>query len=99
MDNPQQEKAIKKIVEERKKQDKKWGEQNHHPIYWLGILTEELGEVSKEIIDHPKGDIRGEEYEEELIQLAAVAVAALECWYRHKDKKQEPIEGVYDWRQ
>ena len=40
------------IKQERKLQNKKWGEQNHQPIEWIGILTEEVGEASKEAVDH-----------------------------------------------
>lgn len=40
------------IAQERKKQNAKWGEQNHKPIEWIAILTEEVGEVAKEALDH-----------------------------------------------
>ncbi|GGR00092.1 hypothetical protein [Deinococcus ruber] len=39
------------IAAERARQDKKWGQQNHGPLYWLAILGEEFGEVSKEVVE------------------------------------------------
>lgn len=46
------EKILEKIQEEMRRQDKKWGEQNHPPIKWIAILVEEVGEASKESVDH-----------------------------------------------
>jgi len=63
---------------ERDRQDKKWGEQNHDDLYWLGILMEEVGEVAKAIIQHD----HKEHIREEIIQTTAVAIAWLECMDR-----------------
>lgn len=84
------------IREERTRQHEKWGEQNHKPIEWIGILTEEVGEVSKEASDHhfklPKDfkdcndEIQKERmvnYRKELIQVAAVAVQMIQCLERN----------------
>lgn len=73
---------LQTIQQERDRQDAKWGEQNHHPLYWLGILTEELGEVAKASIEADWSN-----YATELIQLAAVAVAALESLDRNGEPK------------
>lgn len=43
---------IEEVRKERESQNEKWGEQNHTPIEWLGILSEEVGEVSREVVDH-----------------------------------------------
>ncbi len=68
------------ISAERAKQDGKWGEQNHLNLYWLGILGEEFGEVAKALIeDDPTDHVR-----EELVQVAAVCVAWLECLHRRE---------------
>jgi NTP pyrophosphatase (non-canonical NTP hydrolase) len=77
------------ITEERENQIKKWGVQNHTPIEWIAILTEEVGEVSKEALEfHFKRfyDDTGqlERYEKELIQVAAVALAMLESYGRNE---------------
>jgi NTP pyrophosphatase (non-canonical NTP hydrolase) len=63
---------IEEIKQERQRQDGKWGVQNHAPVFWAVILGEEYGEVCKAIQDHTN-------YREELIQVAAVALAAIEC--------------------
>jgi NTP pyrophosphatase (non-canonical NTP hydrolase) len=67
------------IIEERERQDTKWGVQTHNDHLWNTILSEEVGEVSKALLDHefkgkPVRDIRAE-----LVQVAAVAVSWLEC--------------------
>lgn len=66
------------IITERVRQEKKWGPQNHDPLKWNAILGEEFGEVSKAILE---GDVKN--YREELIQVAAVAIAALESLDRN----------------
>lgn len=72
------------ILKEREAQDVKWGEQNHKPIEWVAILTEEVGEVSAEALelhfDHAGNSL--ERYRAELVQVAAVALAMLECLER-----------------
>jgi NTP pyrophosphatase (non-canonical NTP hydrolase) len=66
--------VLDEVDRERSNQDKKWGEQNHPNLYWLGILMEEVGETAKALIeDGHLLQIRGE-----LIQVAAVAVAWVE---------------------
>ncbi len=73
---------------ERKKQDTKWGEQNHKPIEWVAILTEEVGEVSKAALEAHFNQCYWDaaqlkEYRKELIQVAAVAIAMLESLERN----------------
>jgi NTP pyrophosphatase (non-canonical NTP hydrolase) len=72
--------VLEDVAEERSDQDVRWGEQNHAPGYWLAILTEEVGEVAKEIADgRPAGaGLNYLAYRHELVQVAAVAVAAIE---------------------
>lgn len=65
------------IRRERKRQDGKWGIQNHNIHVWNTILSEETGEVAKAILESNM-----EEYRKELIQVAAVAVAAIESLER-----------------
>lgn len=74
---------LKEVAQEREKQDSKWGEQNHAPCLWNGILLEEVGEVSKEVNDHTFEGKGINEMREELIQVAAVAVAWIECLDRN----------------
>jgi NTP pyrophosphatase (non-canonical NTP hydrolase) len=78
---------INEIVEERHQQDKKWGEQNHHPYKWLAILGEEVGESNKAVLEGSLLDYRGE-----LVQVAAVALAAIECLDRGKWRQDQPTK-------
>jgi hypothetical protein len=69
------------VMLERAKQDVKWGEQNRTPVEWMSILGEEYGEACQEanclhFDDHTP--LRLRRLREELIQVAAVAIAAIE---------------------
>ena len=81
---------LKEIQEERTRQDKKWGEQNYKPIEWIAILLEEVGEVAKEAVDFHFGNTSYTQkhlitrYRKELVQVAAVAIAMIECLDRNK---------------
>ena len=44
-------KILREVKNERLKQNTKWGEQNHNLVEWIAILTEEVGEVSREAVD------------------------------------------------
>lgn len=70
------ERFIDLIAKEREAQDKKWGAENHAPVFWLCILGEELGEVCKDVIDFV-------DYEHELVQVAAVCQAMYESGIRN----------------
>lgn len=79
-------KAYYDVFLEREAQDAKWGEQNHSPIEWMSILTEEVGEAA-EAANHVRWGMTTESlhearkaFREELVQVAAVAVAAIE-WH------------------
>jgi hypothetical protein len=61
---------------DRLNQVQKWGEQNHESLFWLGICTEELGEVAKEMITTP---VDKSKLYAELVQLAASASAAAQA--------------------
>lgn len=82
------------ILEERERQNDKWGEQNHAPMEWMAILTEEVGEAMKEALEfHWNGehyfhdrDAVLKRYRAELVQVAAVAIAALESLDRNELK-------------
>lgn len=63
------------ILQERKRQDKKWGDQrNLSDMRWLGIVTEEIGETAEEVLsDSP------EKMRKEVIEVCASALVWLEC--------------------
>jgi len=66
---------FEEIKQERIRQDNKFGKQprNLKPSLWLAVLTEEVGEVARAILEG-----YSENYREELIQIAAVCTAAIE---------------------
>lgn len=75
------EKVFVDIVYERARQDAKWGDQSGNlNVVWSTVLTEEVGEAAKAVLqlDFEHGGTR-EELREELIQCAAVAVAWIEA--------------------
>jgi hypothetical protein len=67
------------IALERRRQDAKWGVQNHDAYFWLAILGEEFGEAAKAAVEDRAVDLRTE-----LIHVAAVAVAAIESLNRNE---------------
>jgi hypothetical protein len=83
--------VLAQIGAERRRQDEKFGEQrNHSPAEWLMILGEEVGEANQAALEAHFWNHKGinlkpldrlarlEQYRKELIQVAAVAVAAVE---------------------
>lgn len=74
-----------RIKRERAKQILKWGDQVHHPLYWLGILMEEVGEVGKALVEN-----KLDEYPDEVIQVAAVCIAMIESHYHPENRWGEP---------
>jgi NTP pyrophosphatase (non-canonical NTP hydrolase) len=68
------------IDSERIAQDQKWREQNHNDLRWLAILMEEVGELSKEILEG-KSSLKAAN---ELVQVAAVTIAWLEAIERRR---------------
>lgn len=79
------------INDERKRQDAKFGVQEHDAAIWSLIAAEELGEVAERHLailfpntQKETGKPLREAYIEELVQLTAVCVAWLECELRDK---------------
>ena len=68
------------VIDELNRQQKKWGIQNHKVDWYYLILAEEVGEVAKGILEQESvSHIR-----EELIQVAAVAIAMIDSLDRNK---------------
>lgn len=89
-------KAFELIDIERNRQDAKWGEQNHPPQFWTGILGEEYGEycqaVNETVFDNgPDERLKGgyDNMMRELTHVAAVAIGAMECLMREKIRQDE----------
>lgn len=85
--------VLTQVIGERRRQNHKWGVQNHLPDRWLRILAEEIGEAAQalESRDAAMRNHSSEvaecflsEYETEMIQVAAVAAAAVECCRRNR---------------
>ena len=72
------EEIIQLILEERQRQDLKWGEQNHNIYKWLAILGEEIGEVNKAALEDNYDEVI-----DELVQVGAVAIAMIESLERN----------------
>lgn len=70
-------KTIDAISDERELQDKEHGVPNNEDKDWALILMEEVGEVAKEVLCGGRPQ-RAYELRQELIQVAAVAVAWIE---------------------
>ena len=66
--------VIEEVLEERRNQDERWGEKNHMPLVWLAILSEEIGEAAKAVLEQSTKN-----YRKEMVQIAAVAVAAIQA--------------------
>lgn len=83
--SPESFKVLRDIAEERKRQDVKWGRQDHPYEVWRPILGEEIGEADQEWLKMHFGHrVRGQELREELVQVAAVVAAMIECGDRNR---------------
>lgn len=80
--NPQRD-AIQEVIEERIRQEEKWGTQNHGPADWMMILMEEVGEFSQAVLNHRTAGKPAQYIKDELIQFTAVALSMLECCNRN----------------
>lgn len=89
------------IEDELLKQSNRFGDQNHHALGWMAILAEEVGEANRSVLSvlqHlQKGQLREfamwkQFTREELVQIAAVCVAAAEALERQE--AWEPKRGA-----
>ena len=76
--------ALLAVLDERTAQEAKWGEQNHDPFTYLTILMEEVGELSQAALHCRFGGPAAVKLREEAVQVAAVALAIVECLDRGK---------------
>lgn len=72
---------VQLLLEERDKQDNKWGADRNLPeLLWQCILSEETGEVANAVLEL-KHKVTGlEDLKKELVQVAAVCMAWLEMY-------------------
>lgn len=76
--------ALQSVLNERDRQDAKWGEQNHDPFTYLTVLTEEVGELAQAALHTRFGGSKAAGLREEAVHVAAVALAIVECLDRGK---------------
>ncbi len=71
--------ALDIVATERQRQDAKWGNQAHSWDRWMTILTEEVGELARSILqgESVNGEPTPQQFRE-AVQVAAVAVAMIE---------------------
>ena len=71
-------KIVNDVRIETYRQNSKWGQQDHADEIWLAILTEEVGEAAKAILDGRALEVWHEDARDELraevVQIAAVAI-------------------------
>ena len=99
-----QEKIINKVLEERKRQDIKWGEQNHPAPVWGTIIGEEYGEMCQAINEFLFNSTPDTEEKicVEAIHTMASCMAMLECIERQRGavkKMEKPIKTGTEQRQ
>lgn len=81
-----QQDILQGIIEERDRQDNKWGLQKHDLGVWMLILTEEVGEASEAALRTIFGNPDNiSDFEEEVLQVAEVAVKILEFVRRARE--------------
>jgi nicotinamide riboside kinase len=80
--------ALHDVLQERTRQLKKWGTQNHDAFKWSAILGKEYGKVCKSIVDLNinEDDVEAwKNYRKESSHAGAVALAMIECLDRNVD--------------
>jgi NTP pyrophosphatase (non-canonical NTP hydrolase) len=73
------------ILAERRRQNEKWGVQEHNPFVWFAILSEEVGELAQACLHDEFGGKAKGALKAELVQVAAVAIQWLEAMERNAD--------------
>lgn len=81
----EEQEALAFVLNERERQNAKWGEQNHSDEIWLAILSEEIGEVSQAILHTKFGGKANGTTQEELIHAVAVGLQWLSCIRRRRN--------------
>ena len=91
--------ALSDVLEEKKAQEVRWGKQNHEPPIWLMILGEEVGEANKAVLESSgNGAIQCNgfiKYRDEMVQVAAVALSAVESFDRVRKIKADAFMQAY----
>ena len=90
--------AVRLVFDERVRQNAKWGKQIHNDFVWLGILTEEVGELAQAALHDRFGGKAAGMLSMELIHVAAVAVQWIESLIAEaKEEKNSSIPDAEDF--
>jgi len=73
-------KVMVMVLEENRRQIKKWGIQDREPFEWLGFATEELGELAEAIGEWQFRDGPIEDVAKEAIQTATLCLKIAEMF-------------------
>lgn len=84
--SPHRASVLQKVANERARQTRLFGEQSHTPYEWLAILMEEVGEVANAVLYWQEHGEYSLTIEQEMVQVAAVAVAAIEDFGRRNEQ-------------
>lgn len=88
--------ALQRIYDERRRQDQKWGEQNHPDHIWALILGEEYGELQKAILELefcPPGPVKEAleaAIDEELTHVTSVGYQWMQARLRKQRRESTP---------
>lgn len=85
--------AVVSVLEERKRQTAKWGEQNHDPITWSAILGEECGEFAEAALHTKFGGPKAAGLRMEAVQCAAVALQIVEFLDKQEEIKATALQS------
>jgi hypothetical protein len=91
--------AIAAVIAERRRQDGKFGKQDHDPAWWMVIMGEEYGETCQAVCEYRWGEAmpgvtsddrmkRIDHAVDEATQVAAVAVAMVQSILRNEWKDE-----------
>jgi NTP pyrophosphatase (non-canonical NTP hydrolase) len=76
--------AVQDILDERDRQDEKWGaDRNLEPFLLIAVLGEEFGEAAEATLHAVFGGPKAAGLRQELVQVAAVALAMIEAYDRN----------------
>lgn len=70
--------AIAAVIARRRAQNAKWVQQDHEPVLWSAILTEECGEFAQAALETRLGGPNASKLRDEAVDVAAVAVQIIE---------------------
>ena len=80
--------ALVDVLQERVRQDERWGVTDHHPFAWLAILMKQVDEFSEYTLNGNFDEWTPENLanmRKEAVQVAAVALAIVECADRNNE--------------